>query len=349
MICPGGVVYNLICLSPTVIVVRAKIETKMGLTKKILAGDVSAAARLISGLEDETPDALDEMSHLYPHTGKAYVVGITGSPGAGKSTLTSNLIGHFRTQAMTVGVIAVDPTSAFTGGAILGDRIRMQEHGADKGVFIRSLATRGWVGGLARATLGVIRVMDALGKDIILVETVGSGQIEIDITRAADSTVVVLMPGAGDEIQMMKAGILEAADIFVINKADRGGADALKTNLETMLMMKTQSAGTWQPGIVLTEAIYARGTDDLAAELVRHREYPAPAGELAQPATPRTTRRRMGQLGLFPKDYIHDIDKGDYLENFVDALSEGKTDPLSATREITSRLAGDLCRRHDDK
>ena len=349
MICPGGVVYNLICLPPTAIVARAKIETKMGLTKKILAGDVSAAARLISGLEDETPDALDEMSHLYPHTGKAYVVGITGSPGAGKSTLTSNLIGHFRTQDRTVGVIAVVPTSAFTGGAILGDRIRMQEHGADKGVFIRSLATRGWVGGLARATLGVIRVMDALGKDIILVETVGSGQIEIDITRAADSTVVVLMPGAGDEIQMMKAGILEAADIFVINKADRTGADALKTNLETMLMMKTQAAGDWQPGIVPTEAIYNRGTAELAAEIGRHREYLVSSDELAKRRKARVKLELMETLESYLRDYISDIDKGDYLENFVDALSQGKTDPLSATRQITGRLAGDLCRRHDDE
>ncbi len=349
MICPGGVVYNLICLPPAVIVARASNETKMGLTKKILAGDVSAAARLISGLEDETPDALNEMSHLYPHTGKAYVVGITGSPGAGKSTLTSNLIGHFRAQDMTVGVIAVDPTSAFTGGAILGDRIRMQAHGADKGVFIRSLATRGWVGGLARATLGVIHVMDAMGKDIILVETVGSGQIEIDITRAADSTVVVLMPGAGDEIQMMKAGILEAADIFVINKADRGGADALKTNLETMLMMKTQSSDAWQPGIVLTEAIYDRGTVELAAEIFRHREYLTSEGELAKRRKARVKLELMETLESFLRDYIHDIDKGDYLENFVDALSQGKTDPLSATRQITGRLAGDLCRRHDDE
>ena len=337
------------CLPQTAVAACAKIETKMGLTSKILAGDVSAAARLISRLEDEAPDAFDEMSRIYPHTGKAWVVGITGSPGAGKSTLTGNLIGHFRAQDMTVGVIAVDPTSAFTGGAILGDRIRMQKHGADKGVFIRSLATRGWIGGLARATLGAIRVMDALGKDIILVETVGSGQIEIDITRAADSTVVVLMPGAGDEIQMMKAGILEAADIFVINKADRTGADALKTNLETMLMMKTQAAGDWQPGIVPTEAIYNRGTAELAAEIGRHREYLVSSDELAKRRKARVKLELMETLESYLRDYISDIDKGDYLENFVDALSQGKTDPLSATRQITGRLAGDLCRRHDDK
>ena len=170
----------------------------MGLATKVLAGDVQAAARLISQIEDEAPDALEEMNSIYPHTGKAYIVGVTGSPGAGKSTLTDNLISFFRKKNMSVGVIAIDPTSALTGGAILGDRVRMQRHSTDREVFIRSLATRGWVGGLAKATIGTIHVMDAMGKDVILVETVGSGQIEIDIVKAADTTLVVLTPGAGD-------------------------------------------------------------------------------------------------------------------------------------------------------
>jgi LAO/AO transport system kinase len=321
----------------------------MGLTSKILAGDVSAAARLISGLEDETPDALEEMSRIYPHTGRAYVIGITGSPGAGKSTLTGNLIGLFRDNKKSVGVIAVDPTSAFTGGAILGDRVRMKAHSTDKGVFIRSLATRGWVGGLAKATIGTIHVMDAMGKDIILVETVGSGQIEIDITRAADTTVIVLTPGSGDEIQMMKAGILEAADIFVINKADRGDADILKTNLETMLMMKTQASDAWQPGIVLTEAIYDTGTTELAAEIQRHREFLTSSGELARRQQERVKLELMETIESFLKDLIHDIDRGDYLEKLVNDLSQGKTDPRSATREITRRLAGDLRRLPKDR
>lgn len=320
---------------------------QMGLSGKILAGDVSAAARLISGIEDETPEALAEMSRLYSRTGNAYVIGVTGSPGAGKSTLTGNLIRHFRARDLTVGVIAVDPTSAFTGGAILGDRVRMQEHGADKGVFIRSLATRGWVGGLARATLGVIRVMDAMGKDIILVETVGSGQIEIDITRAADSTVIVLVPGAGDEIQMMKAGILEAADIFAINKADRGGADVMKTDLEAMLRTRTASPDAWQPGIVLTEAIYDRGTAGLAAEIFRHRDYLTSRGELAAHRRARIKLELVETIEGFLRGHIHEIDEGDYLEKLVDALMERKTDPRSAAREITERLAGELCRRRD--
>ncbi|MFC1903856.1 ArgK/MeaB family GTPase, partial [Chloroflexota bacterium] len=170
----------------------ADSEIDMGLTNRILAGDISAAAKLISGIEDENPDVFGAMNDIYPHTGNAYVIGVTGSPGAGKSTLTNSLIGLFRNKNMTVGVLAIDPTSAFTGGAILGDRIRMQKYSTDKDVFIRSLATRGWVGGLSKATIGAIHVMDAMGKDIILVETVGSGQIEIDITKAADTTLVVL-------------------------------------------------------------------------------------------------------------------------------------------------------------
>ncbi len=254
--------------------------------------------------------ARGRMSYLYPHTGKAYVIGVTGSPGAGKSTLTNNLIGFFRAQNMSVGVIAIDPTSAFTGGAILGDRVRMQHHSADKEVFIRSLATRGWIGGLAKATTGAIHVMDALGKDVILVETVGSGQIEIDITRAADTTLLILTPAAGDAIQMMKAGILEAADIFVINKADKGGADLLKTDLEAMLAMRAQPANGWRPGIVLTEAIYDKGTKELGEEILRHREFLISSGELQRRQRERVKLELMETVEGFLKDFIHEVDKG---------------------------------------
>lgn len=322
----------------------------MRLASKVLAGDISAAAKLISGIEDETPAALEEMNHIYPHTGKAYVIGVTGSPGAGKSTLTNNLIDLFRRENRTVGVIAIDPTSAFTGGAILGDRVRMQKHSDDKDVFIRSLATRGWVGGLAKATLGAIHVMDAMGKDIILVETVGSGQIEIDVTRAADTTLIVMTPGFGDEIQMMKAGILESADIFVINKADKGGADILKANLEVMLSMKSRLPDEWQPGIVLTEAIYGKGTEELAKEILRHKEYLDSSGELEKRQKDRAKLELMETVESFVKDFIHGIDKGDYLEKIVAALAEGKTNPRYAALEITGRLANDLCRlRTSDK
>ena len=314
----------------------------MGLTSKILEGDILVAAKLISGIEDEVPSALEEISNIYPYTGKAYIIGVTGPPGAGKSTLTDNLISLLRRKNMTVGVIAIDPTSAFTGGAILGDRIRMQKHSADKDVFIRSLATRGWIGGLAKATLGAIHVMDAMGKDIILVETVGSGQIEIDITNATDTTLVILTPGAGDEIQMMKAGILEAADIFVINKADKEGADILKTSLEAMLAMKTHSPNEWKPGIILTEAIYDKGTEELIEEIFRHREFLISSGELEKRQKERVKLELMETIESFLKNYIHEIDKGDYLEKLIDNLLQGKTNPRSATLEITNRLARDL-------
>lgn len=294
----------------------------MGLASKILEGDTLAAARLISGIEDEAPSALEEMSNIYPYTGKAYIIGVTGAPGTGKSTLTDNLIGFFRRKNMTVGVIAVDPTSPFSGGAILGDRIRMQQHSADKGVFIRSLATRGWAGGLAKATIGAVHVMDAVGKDIILVETTGSGQIEIDITKAADTTLVVLTPGAGDEIQMMKAGILEAADIFVINKADKGDADILKMNLEVMLAMKTHLPSEWPPSIVLTEAIYGKGTEELVEEILRHREFLTSTGELEKRQKERVKLELMETMESFLKNFIHRIDKGDYLEKLIDNNAE---------------------------
>jgi len=314
----------------------------MGLASKILEGDVSAAAKLISGIENNTPEALEEMNDIYACTGKAYIIGVTGSPGAGKSTLVDNLISYFRSKNIRVGVVAVDPTSAFTGGALLGDRVRMQKHSTDRDVFIRSMATRGWIGGLARATIGAIHVMDALGKDIILVETVGSGQIEIDITKAADSTLIVLTPGTGDEIQMMKAGILEAADIFVINKADKEGADVLKMNLETMLGMKTRLPNEWQPGIILTEAVHNKGTKELAEEIFRHKEFLTASGELEKRQKERTKLELMETIESFLKDSIHEIDKGDYLEKLVDDLAKGRTNPYLATLEITRRLAKDL-------
>lgn len=319
-------------------------EVKIELASKILKGDVQAAARLISQIENEVPDALEEMTKIYPHTGKAYIIGVTGTPGAGKSTLTDNLIRALRQRDMTVGVIAIDPTSAFSGGAILGDRVRMQKHSVDKGVFIRSLATRGWIGGLAKATIGAIHVMDAMGKDVILVETVGSGQIEIDITRAADTTLLMLTPGAGDEIQMMKAGILEAADIFVINKADKEGAENIKMDLEIMLEMRTRHSDNWQPGIILTEAIYNKGTEELIEEIFRHREFLISSGELEMRQKERAKLELLETVEGFLKNFVHGIDEGDYLEKLVDDLLQGRTNPHNATLEIASRFADDMCR-----
>lgn len=315
---------------------------KSKLASKVLSGDTIAAAKLISGIADEVPGAFEEMSHIYPHTGKAYIVGVTGSPGAGKSTLTSNLISHFRKEHSTIGVIAIDPTSAFTGGALLGDRVRMQQHGEDKDVFIRSLATRGLQGGLAKATIGAMHIMDAMGKDIILVETVGSGQIEIDITRVADTTLFVMTPGAEDAIQLMKAGILEATDIFVINKADREGADITINDLQTMLSMRNWLPDEWHPGIVLTEAIYNKGTTELAAEISRHREYLTRTGELKKRKQGRLKLELMETVESLLKDCITNIDHGEYLARLIDDLAKGKTDPQAATRQLINRLASEL-------
>lgn len=316
---------------------------KTELARKILDGNILAAARLIGEIEDETPDAFEELNSLYPHTGRAGIVGITGALGVGKSTLINSLIAIFRRQGMTVGVVAIDPTSPFTGGAILGDRIRMQQHSTDKGVFIRSLATRGWAGGLSKATISTIHVMDAMGKDIILVETVGAGQAEIDIVRVADTAIVVLTPEVGDEIQMMKAGILEAADIFVINKADRGGIDNLKRGLEVMLGMKTYLPGDWKPGIILTEAIFNKGTEELADEILKHKQFLISSGELEKRRKQRARLELVMAIEGSLKNYIyHRIDKGDYLEKLIDSLVHRKTNPHSAALEIISRFSKQL-------
>ena len=310
----------------------------MGLAEKITSGDVQAAARLISRIEDESPDAIDEMDAIYSHTGRAYVVGVTGAPGVGKSTLTDNLIGLFRKRNKTIGVIAIDPTSALTGGAILGDRVRMQRHSTDSGVFIRSLATRGWVGGLARAAIGAVHVMDAMGKDMVIVETVGSGQIEIDIVRAADTTLVVMAPGAGDEIQTMKAGILEAADILVVNKADKEGADQLKSDLESMLALKEPHSDGWKVPVVMTEATNDKGTEELAEAITEHRDFLVDNDELSGRRRERAKLELLEAVEGFVRDYIGRLDDGGYLEKLVDDLLQGKTNPQRAAREITRRL-----------
>ncbi len=300
---------------------------------KILEGDVLAAARLMRRVEDEEPEAIEELEGIYLHTGRAYIVGVAGAPGAGKSTLLGNLINIFRKKEMTVGVVAIDPTSPFSGGAILGDRIRMQSYGIDKDVFIRSLATRGWKGGLSKATLNTIHIMDAMGKDIIFVEAVGSGQGEVDIARVADTSIVVLTPGMGDEIQMMKAGILEAADIFVINKADRDGAENLRAALEVMLEMKAHRPGEWRPGIVLTEAVSGRGTEQLAEEILRHREFLTSSGEIEKRRKERARLELMIAIESSVKSYIDRMDKG-YLEKLVDDLAHRKTNPRAVALEI---------------
>jgi LAO/AO transport system kinase len=306
----------------------------MELAAEVLKGEVRAAARLITLIEDEAPEAAVALEELYAHTGKAYIVGVTGAPGVGKSTLTDCLIGVFRKQNKTIGVIAIDPTSSLTGGALLGDRIRMQRHAADPAVFIRSLATRGWQGGLAKAALGVAHVMDAMGKDVILIETVGSGQVELDIVKAADTTLLVLAPGAGDEIQTMKAGILEAADVIAVNKADSEGADQLKTDLENMLSLKAKRAGDWLPPVVLTEAINGKGTDALAEALEGHYKYLTSSQQLVLRHKERTRLELLETVEAHLKELVGKLESGDFVTKLVDELQNGKTTPRRAAQKI---------------
>jgi LAO/AO transport system kinase len=245
----------------------------MGLAERILQGDIRAAARLMRDVDDGFPTAAAELKVLYPHTGRAYIIGITGPPGAGKSTLTDQITAAYRRQGKRVGIVAIDPTSPFTGGAILGDRIRMNRHADDDGVFIRSLATRGALGGISRSTGEVVNIMDAMGMDVVIIETVGVGQDEVDIVRMAHTTAVVMVPGLGDDIQAIKAGILEIADVFVVNKADREGADRTARDLSVMLDMGSRREHDWLPKVMKTEASRGVGIDELVAEIDMHRGH----------------------------------------------------------------------------
>jgi LAO/AO transport system kinase len=240
--------------------------------QKILAGDVRAISRAITAIENHSPESEQLLKQLFPHTGEAYLTGITGAPGTGKSTLVDRLAAVRRKRNEPVGIIAVDPTSPYSGGAILGDRIRMQSHAGDTGIFIRSMATRGFLGGLARSTAEVALLLDAAGKRQILIETVGVGQDEIDIVRLADCVLVILVPGLGDDIQNMKAGLMEIGDIFVLNKADREGADRLEEQLDAMLSLVAPRDG-WHPPVVRTVATENRGVDELASTIDKFRQH----------------------------------------------------------------------------
>jgi len=248
----------------------------MGIIDQILAGEVRATARLLRDIDDQVSSSQTILRELYPYTGKAYVVGFTGSPGVGKSTLVDQLALRYRKEGKTVGILAVDPTSPFSGGAILGDRIRMQRHFLDSGVFIRSLATRGHFGGLTRSTNDMINVLDAMGKDVILVETVGVGQDEVEIAQSAHTTIVVTIPGMGDEIQAIKAGIMEIGSIFVVNKADREGSRKTVREIRNLVelgMRRREESNGWEPLIVETEAVKGRGIEDLFQGIEKHRDY----------------------------------------------------------------------------
>ena len=308
----------------------------MTLAERVLAGDPRAMARAISLIEDEDPASADFVRAIFPRTGRAYLVGVTGPPGAGKSTLVDRLVAHIRDRSSTVGVIAVDPTSPFTGGAVLGDRLRMQAHASDDGVFIRSMATRGQLGGLARATGDAALVLDAAGKNVIVIETVGVGQDEVDIIRTADVSVVTLVPGAGDEVQALKAGIMEIADIFVVNKADREGADRLVATVEAHLALQAVAASEWRPPILKTVATTGAGVRELLDAIERFRSH----SEATQ-AVRRRTRSEYRLRELVAHRFMEHLEaevlqKGE-LSAIVDRIATRELDPYTAARDLLAR------------
>ncbi len=308
------------------------------LVEGVRRGDLRAAARLITQVENQQQDAIAALKALYPCTGRAYVIGITGPPGTGKSTLTDQITASLRRRQHRVGVIVVDPTSPFTGGAILADRVRMQRHALDEGVFIRSMATRGNLGGLSRATIDVIDVMDAMGKEFILVETVGAGQDEVDIVRTAHTTLVVAVPGLGDGMQAFKAGMMEIGDVFVVNKADRDGADQVVAELQTMLEQGNIDTD-WHPPIVQTVATRGEGIDRLLEAILTHRSFVSNGS-----GRPCLGRERSGHVfrNLFQEHLMslamERLKAQGLLESTIDRIACREVDPHSAVEETVKAL-----------
>lgn len=318
----------------------------MEIIEKILEGDIRAVARLMRDIDDGISSAKKVLKKLYPHTGKAFVIGFTGSPGVGKSTLVDRLVEKIRAEGHTVGILAIDPTSPFTGGAILGDRIRMQRHFLDSGVFIRSLATRGHFGGLTRSTQDMIDVLDAMGKDIIIVETVGVGQDEIEIAHTAHTTVLVTVPGMGDEIQAIKAGIMEIGEIFVVNKSDREGSRKTLRELRNLIDLglrryKDQETAQWEPLIVETVANKNQGVDKLYDAIMKHRQF------LLDHKTDSLEkilfdRARLHFVGILRDQLLDTVIKrstkrGEDLEELVARIVRRDVDPYSLANELVQR------------
>ncbi len=320
--------------------------TLESLIQSALSGDKKAIARLITLVENDEEKAREIIRRIYPHTGKAYVVGITGPPGSGKSTLLDKLIKLARDEGHKVGVIAIDPTSPFTGGALLGDRLRMQRHSTDPGVFIRSMATRGSLGGLAKATNDAVKVLDASGYDLIFVETVGVGQIEVDIVKTADTVVLVTVPGLGDEVQAIKAGLMEVADIFAINKADREGVEMVYLELKMALEFerdKWKKLG-WEPPIVETTAFTLKGVRPLWEAIKAHRKHMEESGRLRER---RAFRAREEVKTIIASTIASKVEerlaKGEAKE-LIEEVVERKLDPYSASQIVMEKLKEDLWR-----
>lgn len=304
------------------------------LSDDILNGDIRAAARLMRDIDDEIPSAREEIKRLFPHTGNAHIVGITGSPGAGKSTLANRIIQALREREQTVGVVAIDPTSPISGGAIMGDRVRMQRHSTDDGVFIRSLATRGHLGGVSRSTHDIIAIMDSMGKDVIIVETVGAGQDEVEIVQLVHTSIVVIAPGMGDGIQAIKAGILEIGNIFVINKADKKEANMTAHEIEMVIAINTYSQKAWKPPVIKTDSLHNIGITELLIEIDNHGKF--------MTKTHLESHRQKQTEGIFlnilrdrlsqeAKERLQKINKWDEI---LESLKQRQIDPYSAAEDI---------------
>jgi LAO/AO transport system kinase len=307
----------------------------MDVAELVLAGDPRAVARAISLVEDDADAGRELIGRIYEHTGRAYLIGVTGAPGVGKSTLVDRLVTEARRAGSTVGVLAIDPTSPFSGGAILGDRVRMSTHSHDAGVFVRSMATRGHLGGLSAATSDAALVLDASGKDLVIIETVGVGQDEVDIVRTADVSIVVLVPGAGDDVQALKAGIMEIADIFVVNKADREGADQVVQSVTANLSLQTFAEGEWRPPVVKTEAVNGVGVDRLWQEIERFRQHESQHQHQRRKASHEARLR-----GLLAQRLLEHVEKrlpsGEF-DRLVEAIAARRTDPYSAAARLMSQ------------